>query len=292
MLKVFVIICFLLITGNANAVAVKDCNVGADSWWRGLGNAGARPAPPVSIRWVLDGPLEVESLNGKGKPSGRCRLVAGEVIIVPFSFDPAVRHSFSSHEDKMKLAFIARCGNPIVSLFRFTVPKVNNQPAVAPATPFGGQEPAPLELVSQNRAPSSVAMESSLPVAVVAEKELPSATVGETSSVKKRAKPLLSGVDENLGGPKVSFIPQDEESEVVVVHRPRRSVWDNIRLWGRSSAYSTSSVQTGVIQGGSFTPPTLNYTPPPRTSTVTSTPVTYGVYPTTTVATGPVSPAP
>lgn len=101
-----------LFVSTAFAAEIKDCHVGGDPWFKN------RPVQVTDVEYVLKEPIVVESLNSKGKPSGYCRLLSGEHVVVPLDFDTSVFHPFSTREEKLKLAWIRKCGNPIVSPFR------------------------------------------------------------------------------------------------------------------------------------------------------------------------------
>jgi hypothetical protein len=130
----------LLFAAGANAVqGIKDCHVGANPWF-----LGRHVDRTTEAEYVLTKPLVVESLNKEGKPSGRCSLAAGEHIVVPFDFDASINHSFATREEKMKLAWIKRCGNPIVSRFRFVVPQRTEVTPVVSVTALPPAKPKSL----------------------------------------------------------------------------------------------------------------------------------------------------
>lgn len=134
------IIGFILavLVGSANgAPAVKDCNVGADPWKKG------RQVGPNEKEYRLSGPLEVVSLNSKGKPSAKCRLTPNEsTIVLPVGFDPSIDHPGLPID---QLAWVKGCGNPIVSKFKFTVnPTPIPQAVVLPVVPAPVVAQAPI----------------------------------------------------------------------------------------------------------------------------------------------------
>ncbi|MFA5997161.1 MAG: hypothetical protein WC791_01585 [Candidatus Paceibacterota bacterium] len=116
----------LLYAGVTNADGqIKDCNVGSDPWFLN------RPVLVTDVVWTLSKPLIADSLSGKGGSSGNCRLLPGEQVIVPLDFNASVSHPFATREEKMKLAWIRRCGNPIVSKFRFVASQTAEATPVA-----------------------------------------------------------------------------------------------------------------------------------------------------------------
>lgn len=128
MRNILVCIVLALLYGNVWAGAIKDCHVGADPWRSG------RQADTVNAKeYRLNEPILLESLNSKGKPSGVCRLTAGEsTIVIPNGFDTSVDHPGLPVD---QLAWIKGCGNPIVSKFKLTI---------APATLPFAQTAAPI----------------------------------------------------------------------------------------------------------------------------------------------------
>lgn len=115
MAKLFDLIAFLslMAVGNANAaVPVKDCNVGVSPW-----NNGRQVDTSREAEYRLDAPLLLESLGKGDKSSGVCRLLPKvSTIVIPIGFDPSIDHPGLSMKE---LPWIKKCGNPIVSKFRF-----------------------------------------------------------------------------------------------------------------------------------------------------------------------------
>jgi hypothetical protein len=111
--RLFGCIAFLLLmaTVSANA-AVPDCNIGASPWQEGRHVDTSR-----EIEYRLDAPLLLESLGKGDKSSGVCRLLPEvSTIVIPIGFDPSIDHPGLSPKE---LPWIKKCGNPIVSKFRF-----------------------------------------------------------------------------------------------------------------------------------------------------------------------------
>ncbi len=107
----------LVVAGNANAtVHVKDCNVGVSPWHKG------REVDLAKEReYRLDTPLLLESLGKGDKSSGVCRLLPEvSTIVIPIGFDTSIDHPGLPVRE---LPWIKKCGNPIVSKFRFKTAK-------------------------------------------------------------------------------------------------------------------------------------------------------------------------
>ncbi|MEK7148510.1 MAG: hypothetical protein AAB770_01190 [Patescibacteria group bacterium] len=107
----------LVVAGNANAtVPVKDCNVGVSPWHKG------REVDLAKEReYRLDTPLLLESLGKGDKSSGVCRLLPEvSTIVIPIGFDTSIDHPGLPVRE---LPWIKKCGNPIVSKFRFKTAK-------------------------------------------------------------------------------------------------------------------------------------------------------------------------
>lgn len=239
------LITLLLFMGVANAgVQLKDCAVGSNPWF-----PGRQVDRAMEVEYVLTKPLVAESLNKEGKPSGLCRLAAGEHIVVPFGFDASISHPFATREEKMKLAWVKRCGNPIVSRFHFAIPQK------AEATPVG--------------APVAAA-----PVLVVPQPVVPMATTPQVE-----AKPLLDGVDTEYGKTKTAVVPEPEKAEAPKERRVRVVVVQSAPRYYPSTGYYRDGYYDGpygadmqrVVGGSTVTPAPSVTVPPP--SIVTAPPV-------------------
>ena len=109
------------------SIAAPVCNIGANPWWKD------RPfVKGVETKYRVKSPtMLVRSMSAGNVESGDCKLLEGEVLVIPNGFATDVRHpelevlpTDSEEKIRWKLSQsprIFRCNNPITTLFRLTV---------------------------------------------------------------------------------------------------------------------------------------------------------------------------